>query len=177
MSKEPRRPLGVVLPAGNVLSIFFIAPVVAVRNTTSQKDTRLDGLDAIYAASWPKAIHEGNGTLQLFITKKASDQQRKTLVAIMSGQAKGEGPFALFASTMKFVLEPQFGDIIATVNGKKSSFSVLAVLDVQTEGFTNPVTGEEQDTRLQLPNGFIWKLAEAAKSKLMHITTPNLKRH
>jgi hypothetical protein len=35
MSKEPRRPLGVVVPAGNVLSIFFIAPVVAVRNITS----------------------------------------------------------------------------------------------------------------------------------------------
>jgi len=38
----------------------------------------------------------------------------------------------------------------------------------------NPVTGEEQDTKIQLPNGFVWKLAEAAKSKTMHITTPNL---
>jgi hypothetical protein len=45
-------------------------------------------------------------------------------------------------------------------------------MDVQTESFTNPVTGEEQDTKIQLPKGFIWKLAEAAKSKIMHITTP-----
>jgi hypothetical protein len=45
---------------------------------------------------------------------------------------------------------------------------------VQTESFTNPVTGEEQDTKIQLPKGFIWKLAEAAKSRVMHITTSNL---
>ena len=43
-------------------------------------------------------------------------------------------------------------------------------MDVQTD----PVTGEEQDTKIQLPKGFIWKLAEAAKSKIMHITTPRL---
>jgi hypothetical protein len=45
-------------------------------------------------------------------------------------------------------------------------------MDVQTESFTNPVTGEEQDTKIQLPKGFIWKLAEAAKSKIMHNSTP-----
>jgi hypothetical protein len=92
----------------------------------------------------------------------------------MSGQAKGEGPCALFASTMKFVLEPQFVDINVTVNGKESSFSVPRVLDVKTESLTNPVTGEEQDTRLQLPKGFIWKLAEVSRSKVMRITTPRL---
>jgi hypothetical protein len=47
-------------------------------------------------------------------------------------------------------------------------------MDVQTEGFVNPVTGEEQDTKIQLPKGFIWKLAEAAKSKIMRITTQSL---
>jgi hypothetical protein len=145
-----------------------------IREGNYGHDISLNGLDAIYAASWPKAIHEGNGTLQLYITREANDQQREALVNIMSGQAKGEGPFAIFATTMKFMLDPQFVDIVATVNGKKSSFSVPDVMDVQTESLTNPVTGEEQDTKLQLPKGFIWKLAEAAKSKIMHITTPSL---
>jgi hypothetical protein len=36
------------------------------------------------------------------------------------------------------------------------------------------VTGEEQDTKTQLPTGFIWKLGDATKSKMMRITTPNL---
>jgi hypothetical protein len=71
-------------------------------------------------------------------------------------------------------LEPQFVDINANIDGKKSSFSVLGVMDVQIESFTNPVTGDEQDTKVQLPKGFIWKFAEAAKSKIMRITTQSL---
>jgi hypothetical protein len=62
-------------------------------------DVRLDGLDVIYTGSWPKAIHEGNGTMQLFISKCASEKQRDALVKIVSGQAKGEGCYALFRST------------------------------------------------------------------------------
>src|SRR5258708_13898748 len=27
---------------------------------------RLDGLDFVYAASWPRAIHEGDGTMRLY---------------------------------------------------------------------------------------------------------------
>jgi hypothetical protein len=46
----------------------------------------LDGLDVIYAASWPKAIHEGNGTLQLFITKNANEKQRQAIVDILTGK-------------------------------------------------------------------------------------------
>ncbi len=36
-------------------------------------DILLDGLDVIYAASWPKAIHEGNRTLQLVLTNRATN--------------------------------------------------------------------------------------------------------
>jgi hypothetical protein len=137
-------------------------------------DTRLDDLDFIAAQYWPKAIHEGNGTTQLFITNKANEKQRQALISIYSGQAKGDAPFALFAGTFKYFLETQFVDIKVNLNGKKSSFSVPGVLEVQTESFANPVTGEEQDTKIQLPKGLVWKLAEAAKSKIMRITTPNL---
>ena len=137
-------------------------------------DTRLDGLDFITAVYWPKVIHEGNGTAQLFITNKATEEQRQAIMSIVSGQAKGDGPFALFAGTFKYFLEPQLVDINVNLNGKKSSFSVPGVMDVQTESFTNPVTGEEQDTKIQLPKGFIWKLAEAAKSKIMRIITQSI---
>jgi hypothetical protein len=136
--------------------------------------TKLDGLDMVFAESCPKAIHEGNGTAQFFITKRASKEQRDALVTIMSGKAKGEGQFAVFAGTYRYVLDPQFLDINAKINGRKSSFSIPGVMDVQLESFKNPVTGEDQDTKIQLPGGFIWKLADAARSKMMRITTPNL---
>jgi hypothetical protein len=69
-------------------------------------NTKLDGLDVIEALSWPKAIHEGNGTMQLYISKNADEQQRRALVDIFSGNAKGNGPFALFAPTYKYILDP-----------------------------------------------------------------------
>lgn len=137
-------------------------------------EVKLDDLDVIVAMSWPKAIHEGNGTVQLYITKKADGSQRDAIIRIFSGQSKGDGPFALFAGTFKYLLEPQFVDIFTKINGKKSIFSVPDIMDVQLESFVNPVTGEEQETRIELPKGFIWKLAQAAKSKLMRISTPYL---
>ena len=137
-------------------------------------DTKLDGIDVIVAESWPKAIHEGNGTIQLYISKYATEDQRSAVINIFSGKAKGEGPFAVFAPTFKYVLEPQYVDINKIINGKKSSFSVPGVMDVQVESFENPVTGEEQETKIQLPKGFIFKMADAAKTMLMRISTPSM---
>ncbi|HVH97039.1 MAG TPA: DUF1326 domain-containing protein [Bacillus sp. (in: firmicutes)] len=83
-------------------------------------------------------------------------------------QAKRRETVLLYCllGTFKYFLEPQFVDINVNIDGKKSSFSVPGIIDVQIESFLNPVTGKEQETKVQLPNGFIWKLAEAAKSKL-----------
>ena len=134
----------------------------------------LDGIEVVYAVSWPKAIHEGNGTLQLFISNQSDESQRNATVNIFTGKAKGDGPFALFASTLKYILDSQFVDINAKINGTRSSFSVPGIMDVQLESFINPVTGDEQYTKIQLPKGFIWKIADAAKTKMMRILTPNL---
>ncbi len=136
--------------------------------------TKLDGIPVVYVASWPKAIHEGSGTLQLYIGKEANPQQRKAVEKIFHGEAKGNGPFALFGSTMKFVLEPQYVDVKYKINGKQSIFSVPGVVDVQLETFKNPVTGEEQDTEIHLPKGFIWQVAQACKSKTMRIISKSL---
>jgi hypothetical protein len=130
-------------------------------------------LKGVFAGSWPKAIHEGNGTAQLFVSKKANEDQRKPVVNIFTGKAKGEGPFAIFAGAIKYLLDPQFVEIAVKIDGKKSSFSVPGIIDVQIESFKDPVTGAEQDTKIQLPKGFIWKVADAAKSKVMRILTPN----
>ena len=139
----------------------------------SYGNTKLDGVDFILAQSWPKAIHEGNGTVLLLITNKANEEQRKAIIQIVSGQAKGEC-FALFAPTISRFLEPQFADINAKIDGKKSSFSVPGLVNVEVESFKNPVTGEEQDAKIQLPKGLVWKLADVAKSKIMRITSPEL---
>jgi len=139
----------------------------------SHGNTKLDGVDFILAQSWPKAIHEGNGTVLLLITNKVNEEQRKAIIQIVSGQAKGEC-FALFAPTISRFLEPQFVDINAKIDGRKSSFSVPGLVNVEVESFKNPVTGEEQDAKIQLPKGIVWKLADAAKTKIMRITSSEL---
>jgi hypothetical protein len=47
-------------------------------------------------------------------------------------------------------------------------------VNVEVESFKNPVTGEEQDTKNTAPKGLVWKPADAAKTKIMHITSPDL---
>ena len=49
----------------------------------------LDGLGLGFAAKWPKAIHEGHGTVCLFVDEKASAEQREALLDIGSGKAGG----------------------------------------------------------------------------------------
>jgi len=137
-------------------------------------DVHLDGVDVVSVLYWPKAIHEGNGTAQLFVDERANPQQREAIFQIFSGKARGNGPFALFASTIKFGLEPQFVKIEKTIDGRRSWFKVPDVLEASLTPHASPVDGKEQDVRIQLPNGFIWKWADACKTTIMHILTPHL---
>ena len=137
-------------------------------------DVPLDGIPVIYAASWPKAIHEGDGTMQLYIGERSNAKQREAVALILGGKAKGNGPFAIFAGTLKYVIDPRVVDIKFKIDGKNSSFSVPGVIDVKVQPFRNPVTGEESQTEIHIPNGFIWQTAKAAMTKIMRIVSPNL---
>ena len=129
----------------------------------------LDGLACIYAVAWPNPIHEGNGTATLFITDKASPEQRDALQAILTGQAGGEGPFATFGGTITTWHAPHFVPIDFVFAGNQSRFAVPGHLDVALEGFTNPVTGAPNNLKIELESGFIWKVAQAAKTRIMRI--------
>jgi hypothetical protein len=135
---------------------------------------KLNDLCVIEAANWPKAIHKGDGTMRLYISKESNPNQREALVKIFGGEAKGNGSFVIFRSTLKYFLEPKFVEIEHRIKGKKTSFSVPGELDVQLESFKNPVTGEESQTEIHLPKGFIFKSAQACRSKIMRIVSPNL---
>src|SRR5258706_15391142 len=49
-------------------------------------EVSLDGCAIAFAARWPKAIHEGNGTLCLFFDERANAQQRDALLQIAMGK-------------------------------------------------------------------------------------------
>jgi hypothetical protein len=129
----------------------------------------LDGLDFIYAASWPRAIHEGNGTMRVYIADRASAEQHQAISEIAYGRAKGNGPFALFASTLRYALDPESVPIEMRVDGKRSRFAVPGVLEVELAPHIDPTSGKEQEVRVDLPNGFIFKNAQAIKTAMMKI--------
>jgi hypothetical protein len=68
-------------------------------------ETPLDGVDFIYAASGPQAIHEGNGTVIVYISELASPEQRQAICDIAYGRAGGGAhlrlsrqPFATYST-------------------------------------------------------------------------------
>src|SRR5262249_43501329 len=131
--------------------------------------TKLDGLDVVYAAAWPRAIHQGGGTLRLYIAEQATAEPRDAIVQSFSGKAKGNGCFELFAGTMSSVEPPVFAPVEFKVDGRRSAFRVPGAIDVALAPFTNPVSGEVQDVRLNLPKGFIFRSAQAARTLVMRI--------
>ena len=135
----------------------------------SYGDTPLDNTNLVMAASWPGAIHHGNGTVRLHIDESTTEAQRDAIMMIFSGRAKGSGPFELFSTTFSNIETPVFTRVEVHVDGRNSWFRVPGMLDVQLEPFTNPVSGEVQDIQVHMPEGFIFKKALAAKTRVMKL--------
>ena len=134
----------------------------------------LDGLAVGFAAHWPKAIHEGGGTLALFIDERAQPSQREAILTICSGQAGGM-PFEILVHTFSKVLDPVFTPIEFRMNGRESSVHIGQHLNVELEPIKNPVTGEPESVGVVHGTGFIFKNAEAVSGRVCKVDTPGLK--
>jgi hypothetical protein len=65
----------------------------------------LSGLKAVFLGDWPKDFASGNGTGQLFLDASASDEQRRVLEAICTGQQGG--PWAVVSGVISHWLPAQ----------------------------------------------------------------------
>ncbi len=139
----------------------------------SYGDIPLDGLGLGFAAHWPKAIHEGNGTACLFFDERANPQQRDALVQIGTGQAGGL-PFELLATTVSKLLEPRFVPFQFNFNGRNSSVNIGDQVVAAVEPIKNPVTGEPESVRLDHGTGFIFKTAECVSAADMRVAAGEL---
>ena len=73
-------------------------------------------------ARWPEAIHQGNGTAQLFLMKRPIPGSARR--CCKSPPADGGMPFEIIVTTFSTVLEPKFVPFKFNFNGKNSSFTV-----------------------------------------------------
>jgi hypothetical protein len=136
-------------------------------------DLPLDGLTVAFAANWPKAIREGNGTLVLFIDERASAQQREAILTICSGQAGGL-PFEILATTFSKVLDPIYAPVHFDLNGRDSAVRIGDSLNIALEPIKNPVTGEPESVRVEHATGFIFQSAEAVSGRECRVNVPGL---
>ncbi len=135
---------------------------------------RLDGLGLGFAARWPKAIHEGNGTACIFVDERANAAQREALLKIASGQAGGL-PFEIIATTFSKILEPRFVPFEFSLNGRKSSVKMGEAVALTVGPILNPVTQEPESVQIQHSTGFMFQQAECVSAEEMRVAAGELK--
>lgn len=131
-------------------------------------DVSLDDTKIAFVFWWPGAVHEGRGKCLPIVNERASEDQRKALLTVMSG---GEtDPFAtmfnVFASTMETVYDPVFTKINFDVDieERKGRINVEGYFETVGEPIRNPVTGEPHRVRIDLPQGFEYSIAEVGSA-------------
>ena len=137
-------------------------------------DLSLDHLGLGFAATWPKAIHEGNGTVCLFVDEKASAAQREALLEIGSGKAGGL-PFEILATTFSTLLEAQFVPFDVQINGLQSSARLGENFRIALEPIKNPVSGNPEQVEVNHGTGFIFQKAECASAREGCVTLDGMK--
>lgn len=140
-------------------------------------DVDLSGVLFSAAAKWPGALHEGNGTIQLVIDDKTSAEQRSAILAMASGK-NGGSFFEIMAAVCSNVLEPIYAPIMFEADREKriGSLHVQGVGQSKVEPIRNPVTGEEHRARINLPDGFEYRVAEVANAVNWSVTSPEVLR-
>ncbi len=129
--------------------------------------TKLDGLKVAGIFKWPGPIHEGKGEAAVIVDERANEAQREALLRILSGQDTEPGAtiFNVFASTLATLHEPIFSkiDFEVDVDERTARLVVPGVIETRGEPILNPVTGKAHRARIDMIDGFEYKLAEIGR--------------
>lgn len=129
-------------------------------------DVRLDGVKVAFTATWPAAIHMGNGTMQLVIDAAATPAQRKAVEAIFTGGDTDDMAtvFWVFNKMSPNQLETLVKPIDAAIDieARTGHVKVPGVFEMSAQPIRNPVSGQAHRARISLPSGFEFRLAEVA---------------
>jgi hypothetical protein len=117
----------------------------------------LRGLTLGYVASWPGAIHRGNGHSVVFVDETANAAQRAALAEIGCGRAGPGGPFEVFASTMREPPAVMYGPVEFERRGKRGRLKLGSTAHATVGPIRGDMAGDEANVRMLLPDGFIWR--------------------
>lgn len=135
------------------------------------EDIRLDGLDFAFTYHFPGALHEGNGSLQPFISDRASPAQRDALLAILSGRHGGP-LFEIFASLVTRLLEPMSLPIEWQFDRERRQGRLVVAGQAEAVAvpLTIPATGAEQRVIVSMPGGFEYREIDVAQTAVLRST-------
>ena len=126
--------------------------------------TDLSGLKVAAVFRWPGPIHEGKGEAAAFVDERASEEQRGALLTILTGGDTDPMAtvFAVFASTIETMHEPQFVpiDFEVDVEGRTARLRIDRRVEMDGVPISNPVSGEPVRAQIRLPDGFEYEVAE-----------------
>jgi hypothetical protein len=135
----------------------------------------MNGFRAVVAAKYPKAIHEGNGHVVLFVDEKASDEQVNAFASILSGKLGGM-PWEALAGTIGTFEGPIKKPIEITAAGEKSVVRVPGAIELQLTPFVEVKSGKEKEVHITYPKGgFFWNDARVATTSAMRAQHGGLK--
>jgi hypothetical protein len=149
-------------PEGNCEA--FVCAVID-RGTADGVD--LSGARVAWALWWPGAIHDKRGRGHAFVDCE-TDEQFEALRTIWRGEA-GHEFFEIFNSTFDEPTAVDRARIDATVNGRRSMFSIPGVGGGEMEPLRNPVSGVENNVRIVKPDAFIWKDGAIGQGKRLQV--------
>jgi hypothetical protein len=130
-------------------------------------DVSLNGVRAVVAAKYPKAIHEGNGHVVLFIDENATQAQTDALLSILSGKMGGM-PWEALAGTIGRFDGPIRKPIEIEVAGERSRVRVPEAIELALTPLKDPVTGADKEVHIVYPKGgFFWNDAAIATTETM----------
>ena len=127
-------------------------------------DTKLDGLNWALTVYWPGEIAQGNGREQAIIDERADEQQREGLRKILHGESTAPGAthFFVFNSTMSEVLDTLYLPIELSIDidGRTADLKIQDLVESTGRPIISPFNGEPVRSRINLPDGFEYTVAE-----------------
>lgn len=128
----------------------------------------LNGVKAAILFKYPKAIHEGNGHVVLFVDEKASQEQVDAFATILSGKMGGM-PWEALAGTIARFEGPIRKSVEIQAVGERSSVRVPGAVDMRLTPLKDPVTGNDKEVHIVYPKGgFFWNDGTIATTQGLH---------
>ena len=143
------------------------------------KKGQVDGVDVggvhlVWAAAWPKAIHEGGGTCKILIDETASPKQRKAVEEVVKGK-RGGLPWSIFMNTIDEWLPVSFVPFEWRFDGTMSMYKAGEEAQASLTSYRNPVTGAEASAQILLPDGIVTKEINVTATQSFAIFSQGLK--